>query len=306
MNALELLVSKSNIPSVNLAFEEYLLTQKKDYLLFYINSDAVVLGKHQNPWKEIDMDYCSKHGIEVLRRLSGGGTVFHDLGNINFSYIRSKQKDFVNFREHIEPLSRVLTQMGIENRITDRNDIFIADKKISGNAEHLSQSNSRILHHGTLLFNSDLNKLRNALVGIEDIRTHAVASVSSPVTQISEFTRGMNTEAFFERLLKLISSELEIEDSSWTDPSKLDEVMTLSKSKYESWGWTFGHVPMFEYETNLGTIKVRKAVIQEVNLKDKDQSIGDQIIGERYKADELLQRLGPDKFKRIKSLILPS
>ena len=129
----ELKILRSNCTSVfqNLALEEYLVkNSSEDILLFYINRDAIVLGKHQNPWLEVNIELASINKISIARRLSGGGTVFHDLGNINFSFIRNKDSDFVNFREHIEPISAALKSMGIENLISPRNDIFIGDCKI--------------------------------------------------------------------------------------------------------------------------------------------------------------------------------
>ena len=141
MNPLKLVRSTSDNPSANLAWEEYLLkNSSEDYLLFYINSPSVIIGKHQNPWCEVNLSFCNENQIEVRRRLSGGGAVYHDYNNINFSFIRSKESDFVNFKEHIIPISAALKQMGVTNRITDRNDIFLGDKKISGNAEHVDNT----------------------------------------------------------------------------------------------------------------------------------------------------------------------
>ena len=150
-------ISTSHDVYANLALEEYLVTQSNDdILLFYINSPCVVIGKHQNPWKEVDLTLRNEKKHTVARRLSGGGTVYHDLGNINFSFIRNKNQDFVNFREHIVPISAALEKLGISNVISPRNDIFVKEHKVSGNAEHVNSKLGRILHHGTLLYDSDI------------------------------------------------------------------------------------------------------------------------------------------------------
>ncbi|HCD68366.1 MAG TPA: lipoate--protein ligase, partial [Bacteroidetes bacterium] len=184
MKKVKIHISTSHDVYANLALEEYLVTQSNDdILLFYINSPSVVIGKHQNPWKEVDLTLRNEKKHTIARRLSGGGTVYHDRGNINFSFIRNKNQDFVNFKEHIIPISAALEKLGIRNIISPRNDIFVNDHKVSGNAEHVNSKLGRILHHGTLLYDSDLIRLNGSIRPQKkyEIKTHAVNSVRSPV-----------------------------------------------------------------------------------------------------------------------------
>ena len=189
LKKLNLITSLSNEAAENLSLEEALLLHSStDFLLFYVNEASVILGKHQNPWLEVNLPYASSHGIPVRRRLSGGGTVFHDLGNVNFAFIRSVEGDLVNFSEHIKPISTALQVLGISNRITERNDVFYEDFKLSGNAEHINNAKRRVLHHGTLLYDSNLEMLRKVLIPTKNlpITTHAVTSKRSSVKNIRE------------------------------------------------------------------------------------------------------------------------
>lgn len=275
MQELKLYISTCHEVAFNLALEEHLLVNgTEDYLLLYRNTDAVVIGKHQNPWKEVNLPYCEDRTIEVARRLSGGGTVYHDLDNLNFSYIRSKATDFVNFREHIVPISKALEQLGVQNRITDRNDIFIGEHKISGNAEHVNNSKKRILHHGTLLYSSDLDKLRRAIHSeVEGIKTHAVDSVRSSVTTINHHTVFNTVELFQEALIHELMKLLPIEAKEHIAPKEIEEVQELVLGKYTQWEWTKGHTPQFEYTTREGDeVMVRKGLIKELKLANQQES----------------------------------
>ena len=271
MKPLKIYISSSNDVYHNLALEEYIITQsKEDILLFYINSEAVVIGKHQNPWKEVDLTETTEYNYydryNVVRRLSGGGTVYHDLGNINFSFIRNKETDFVNFREHIEPISRALYTLGIENRISDRNDIFIRDHKISGNAEHVNSKLKRILHHGTLLYDSNIGDLNGSIrPKIElAIETHAVSSVRSPVMNVREVKDQGDTLEFLDTLVAEITKVIDISGTERINPVSINAVIRLVKEKYTQWDWNFGHTPQFKFtDTKNNKIKVRKGLVIE-------------------------------------------
>ncbi|MBT8326615.1 MAG: lipoate--protein ligase [Bacteroidia bacterium] len=266
MKKIQIKISNSNSVALNLALEEYLVTSlKEDILLFYINTNAVVIGKHQNPWKEVNLTSAKTNNIEVARRLSGGGTVYHDLGNINFSFIRNKEEDFVNFREHIEAISQALRNLNVENHISPRNDIFIGEYKISGNAEHVNNSKKRIIHHGTLLYDSNIEQLsKNIKPEPIQIKTHAVNSVRSPVKNIrSEGDLG-DTEAFLTQLISQITNVIEVESKSIIDPKLISEVSTLALEKYSQWDWTFGHTPQFVFTNENGVnFKIRKGKVIE-------------------------------------------
>lgn len=269
MQPLSIYLSNSTNVFYNLALEEHLVTAShEDILLFYINTDAVVIGKHQNPWKEVDLspinDNLDTH--TVARRLSGGGTVFHDLGNINFSFIRNKDTDFVNFREHIEPISAALLALGIPNSISPRNDIFVNEHKVSGNAEHVNSKAKRILHHGTLLYDSNIIKLNGSIKPKKalPIKTHAVDSVRSPVMNMRDLTDLGDTPAFLEQVVSELKKHLEVTSIESIHPESNLTVQALVNEKYTSWDWNFGHTPQFTFTSANGSVlKVRKGKVIE-------------------------------------------
>ncbi len=273
MKKVKIYISDSSDIYTNLALEEYFVTESdEDILLFYVNTDAVVIGKHQNPWKEVDLTSITNTGKphKVARRLSGGGTVFHDIGNINFSFIRNKDVDFVNFREHIEPISIALSSLGIPNEISLRNDIFVQNHKVSGNAEHVNSRKKRILHHGTLLYDSDLIRLNGSIRAKEKltIETHAVDSVRSPVMNMRDIQDLGNTPDFLSTLTSRLQYDLGIEEISNINPENINDVNELVANKYIRWEWIFGHTPSFKYTDDKGNIyKIKKGTVEEAELK---------------------------------------
>jgi lipoate-protein ligase A len=285
MQKLRIYISDSTNVFYNLALEEHLVTSsKEDILLFYVNTDAVVIGKHQNPWKEVDLTPINKNldTHTVARRLSGGGTVFHDSGNINFSFVRNKEVDFVNFREHIEPVSAALNSLGIQNSISPRNDIFINEHKISGNAEHVNSKVKRILHHGTLLYDSNIIKLNGSIKPKKalNIKTHAVDSVRSPVMNIRSVCDLGDTRSFMDKLIIEIKKHLNVQSIEKIQPEHIAAVHTLVRNKYTTWNWNFGHTPQFTYTNKLGEeIKVRKGKIEEIKSSDLKLNETEQYLG---------------------------
>ena len=260
-------ISTSHDVYANLALEEYLVTQSNDdILLFYINSPCVVIGKHQNPWKEVDLTLRNEKKHTVARRLSGGGTVYHDLGNINFSFIRNKNQDFVNFREHIVPISAALEKLGISNVISPRNDIFVKEHKVSGNAEHVNSKLGRILHHGTLLYDSDIIRLNGSIRPQKNykIKTHAVDSVRSPVMNMREVIDHGETLLFLNTLINQLQTILVVDQIEFIDPFTMTNVSALITEKYITWDWNFGHTPQFEFTDDAGNLfKIRKGRVLE-------------------------------------------
>jgi lipoate-protein ligase A len=260
-------ISTSHDVYANLALEEYLVTQSNDdILLFYINSPSVVIGKHQNPWKEVDLTLRNEKKHTVARRLSGGGTVYHDRGNINFSFIRNKNQDFVNFKEHIIPISAALEKLGIRNIISPRNDIFVNDHKVSGNAEHVNSKLGRILHHGTLLYDSDLIRLNGSIRPQKkyEIKTHAVNSVRSPVMNMRVVSDQGETRLFLNSLINQLQTILVVDQIEYIDPIVIPDVSTLIAEKYETWDWNFGHTPQFEFTDDNGNLfRIRKGRVLE-------------------------------------------
>ncbi len=239
-------------PAVNLALEEYVLHQSKaneDLLLFYINAPSVIIGRHQNTLEEINPDYVRQNGIHVVRRLSGGGAVYHDLGNLNFSFITNyQQENFQNFRKFSEPVVRSLATLGIQAELSGRNDILVGERKISGNAQYIS--NGRMVSHGTLLFNSDLSHVSEALhVQVGKLSSKGIKSVRSRVANISEFlTQPMTIEEFRDHLLETYSEaaseimEYPLVTQDWM------AVQKLADEHYRSWDWNYGRSPDFNVQ----------------------------------------------------------
>jgi len=189
-------------PYRNLAIEEYLfLHSDGDVLLLWQNEPTVVIGKNQNAYAELNLDAIRARGVHVARRITGGGAVYHDLGNVNYSYISTtKGRNGLDFATFCAPMIEALAALGVRAALSGRNDLLVDGKKISGNAQHAS--GERVLHHGTLLFDSDLEALSAVLrVEGEKLRSKAVRSVRSRVTNIRPYlAKDCDVRAFIEQL----------------------------------------------------------------------------------------------------------
>lgn len=235
-------------PRLNLALEEYLLRQvelDEPLLLFYVNEPAVIIGRNQNTLEEIDPDYVEAQGIHIVRRLSGGGTVYHDLGNLNFSFITNGKETLHNFHLFTEPVIKVLLQLGVEAELRGKSDIFANGKKISGNAQYATTR--RMFSHGTLLFDTDLGEMLRA---INPRRTHieskAVQSVRNFVTNILELLpRPMTLDEFRTALLSGIFNGGPILTHPLT-AADWQAVRELADNRYMTWEWNIGRSPAFD------------------------------------------------------------
>jgi len=246
-----LLIDNKNItdPTVNLSIEEYCLKKlnpKNDHLLFYRNDPSVVIGKNQNPFQETNSAYTKKNDIRIVRRISGGGAVYHDHGNVNFSFITAFGKNGLSdFRRLLQPILITLEDVGAAPALRANHTIFVKEKKISGNAQYTNLN--RMLSHGTLLFDADLTALDKALASAADIvSSKGVASIKSEVTNISEHAYPpMETFAFTEKLIEgaeKFFNGLTVQDlpeTAW------DDIHRLARDKYRSWEWNYGNTPPF-------------------------------------------------------------
>ncbi len=199
---MHLLRSLSDSPEFNCTLEEFLLTERpfRDVLLFYINRPSVVVGRNQKIEAEVNTEYCHRHGIEVIKRISGGGTVYHDYGNINYSFIVDKTGSAVLDRDFGTPLTAALASLGIPTTVGARKELLTTDGyKISGTAAHITRDSQ--LFHGTLLYRTDLTVLEQTLQGDHSLRGRSVASVSSPVINLSVFRPKNETTEEFLKLL---------------------------------------------------------------------------------------------------------
>ncbi|MGD8191705.1 lipoate--protein ligase [Brevibacillus ginsengisoli] len=245
-----LFIDNQNItdPTLNLALEEYALKNlppNTDYLLFYINEPSIIIGKNQNTAAEINADYVEKNGIHVVRRLSGGGAVYHDLGNLNFSFITNNDGDsFHNYRKFTEPVVRALAKLGVEAELTGRNDIQVGERKISGNAQFSTKG--RMFSHGTLLFDSEIENVVSALnVNPEKFKSKGIQSIRSRVANISEFLREPITIASFrQQLLESIFEGTQIHTYELTD-ADWAAIHELADRRYRNWEWNYGKSPAF-------------------------------------------------------------
>lgn len=257
-------------PMINLAMEEYVLKHippDDSYFLFYINAPSIIIGKNQNTLEEINKPYIDAKGIKVVRRLSGGGAVYHDLGNLNFSFITADDgNSFHNFKKFTQPIVDALNEMGIPAELSGRNDIHVGERKISGNAQFSQKG--RMFSHGTLMLDSDIDEVVNALkVSEAKIASKGIKSIRSRVANINEFlTIPLAMEEFKNTILKAIFREqgqLEeyiLEEKDW------ELIHEISKEKYQQWEWNYGASPNFNIIKSKrfpsGTVEVRLDVHQ--------------------------------------------
>lgn len=298
--------NENNDPRINLAIEIFLLQEMKvdePILLFYINEPSIIIGRNQNTIEEINKDYVDDHGIHVVRRFSGGGAVYHDFGNLNFSFIMPDDgNSFRDFEKLTKPIVQALHEMGVEGaQLKGRNDLVIDDMKFSGNAMYAT--NGRMFAHGTIMFDSDINEVVNALkVRKDKIESKGIKSIRSRVTNIKPFLpkdkQDMTTEAFREEiLLKIFGVDSVDQVKTYTlteeDWVKINEI---SDKYYRSWDWNYGKSPAFDIERRkrfpIGSIEVRFNVqegkITEAKIYGDFFGLGDiadveqAFIGTRY------------------------
>ena len=241
-------------PHFNLAAEEYLLTNcepGQSYFLLWQNEPSIIIGKHQNTMEEINTGFVEENNIHVVRRMSGGGAVYHDLGNLNYSFIIGDgQQNLFDFRKFTYPIVDMLKKYGVDAEISGRNDMTIEGRKFSGNAQFIRSKN--LLHHGTLLFDSDLERLQDALkVSGDKIISKGIKSVRSRVTNIREH---MEEKIGINEFWENISDYMAEQDDSW-EPSEicdgdLAEINKLAENKYRTWEWKFGASPSFNYKNS--------------------------------------------------------
>jgi lipoate-protein ligase A len=285
-------------PRINLAIEEYALKQlpaDESYLLFYINEPSIIIGKNQNTIEEINLDYVRDQNLHVVRRLSGGGAVYHDLGNLNFSFItKDDGHSFHNFTKFTKPVVEALRKLGVEAELTGRNDIQVGERKISGNAQFTTKG--RMFSHGTLLFASEMENVVSALkVNADKIASKGIKSIRSRVANITEFLHEpMTIDQFRTTILASIFGtsadqvpQYRLTEEDWR------QIHELSKERYQNWDWNYGKSPKSSVANSkrfekVGTIEVRLHIeqgrIEDLKIYGDFFGIGD--IGE---LEELLR-----------------
>ncbi|GGW30235.1 lipoate--protein ligase [Arenibacter certesii] len=292
-------------PRLNLALEEYVLRNfdpANDYLLFYINEPSIIIGRNQNTLEEINHQYVEKENIHVVRRISGGGAVYHDNGNLNFSFITNHDgKSLSNFKKFTAPVIKVLQALGLNAELKGRNDIEVDDKKISGTAQF--STGKRMVSHGTLLFDTDLEEVVNALnVKMDKIVSKGHKSVRSRVANISEFLQdAIKIAEFRELLLEGLYEESEPFESYHLTAEEWEGVHQLKAVKYDTWDWNYGKSPKFNIQRSkrfpIGEVDMRifveKGHIQDFKIfgdffgKEPLESLEQLFIGTRYEKEDI-------------------
>ncbi|MDD3271743.1 MAG: lipoate--protein ligase [Syntrophomonadaceae bacterium] len=300
------IINRSNDPYFNLALEDYLLNRgdiKEDIFLLWQNSPVVVVGRNQNTVEEINQSFIQEKGIEVVRRISGGGAVYHDLGNLNFTFIVNDAPSLtLDFTRFTAPVIKALETIGVKAEDQGRNDISIKGRKFSGNAQ--CRQRGRLMHHGTILFDTNLEDMEQALtVDSAKISSKGVKSVRSRVTNITEhISSPVSIEEFQDILSSTIDKNRECRELS---PSELSIVESLRDNKFRRWEWIYGFSPPFNVRKSQrfdwGSIDFRinviKGLITDCKIYGDFFATGDisiieqQLIGVRYRDEDLRQVL---------------
>ncbi len=294
-------------PYFNIAAEEYLLKNlNQDCFMLWQNDPSVIIGKHQNALAEINLNLVRQRNIPVIRRISGGGAVYQDGGNLNFSFIKHGQEGrLVDFSGFLHPIVEALNQMGVPARHEGKNDIRVNGLKISGNSEHVHRN--KVLHHGTLLFNSNLDMLNEMLrVKSHSFKDKSVKSIRSKVANISEFLdKPFSIEEFIERITDHINrKEKDVVYYSLT-ASDINGINDLVDEKYKTWEWNFGYSPdyffknqvthqdieyLIEMEVKMGVIK-KVEIASERKIPGMSEVIKNLLIGTNHNYDDIKERI---------------
>lgn len=271
-----LLINNTNTNAYfNLAMEEYFLKNTtEDIFMLWRNENSIIVGKNQNTLSEINYEYVKENNIKVVRRQSGGGAVFHDLGNINFTFISCNDNSFSDFKRFTMPIIDALENLNIHAEFSGRNDLLINNQKFSGNAQY--NYKNKVMHHGTLLFSSEINDLSSALkVKPSKFQGKSVKSVKSRVTNISDhLKKDMTVLEFKSYLMNFINSKDENNHFYELSEEDINEINKLVEEKYNTWQWNFGHSPKYALNNEIRypggniefSLNVEKGLINKIKF----------------------------------------
>lgn len=243
-----LILSPSTDPAFNLALEQYVfdhMDRSQEYFMLWQNKDTVVIGKNQNAFAEVRHKVAQERNISVVRRLSGGGAVYHDLGNLNYTFIlNAKNRAELDLHLFCRPIVELLRSLGVPAEANGRNDITIAGKKFSGNAQYLKQD--RIMHHGTLMFQSDLSVVADVLnVSSDKFQSKAAKSIKSRVTNIAPFLQSpLSIEEFKALVIKYILKTDHITPYQFSSED-LAVIQKIKEERYDTYEWNYGYSPSY-------------------------------------------------------------
>lgn len=246
----------SQDPHHNLATEEYLLKNcDEDIFMLWQNHNAVIIGCHQNTLAEINLDYINQNNISVVRRLTGGGAVYHDVGNLNFTFIKtvSSSEKAIDFKKYTQPIIDALQLLNIPAEFSGRNDLTIEGKKFSGNSMLFYKN--RVLEHGTLLFSTQKSILINALkADPEKFSDKAVKSIQSRVTNISEHLKQpLNVIQFKDYIMQSVMKSHSNKSIELLSEKEETEISQLIHNKYATWEWNYGKSPKYAFNRKIRT-----------------------------------------------------
>jgi lipoate-protein ligase A len=303
------IINKSNNPAYNIALEAYAfreLVDEDELFILWINEPAIIIGKHQNTIQEINKEYTDANGIHVVRRLSGGGAVYHDLNNLNYTIISNKSEEGAfDFKTFSQPVIETLADLGVKAEFTGRNDLEIDGKKFCGNAQ--AYYKGRMMHHGCLLFDVDMTVLGNALkVSKDKIESKGVKSVRARVTNIlSELPEKITVGEFSDKILdKMKETYPDMTEYVLTD-NDLAKIQESYESQFNTWDWTYGAAPEYTIERDVrypaGKIttyaNVENSIIKSIKIYGDFfgvrgvEDIEGLLIGTRYEYTDVLEKL---------------
>ena len=303
------IVNNSTNPAYNIALEAYAfreLMNEDELFILWINEPAIIIGKHQNAVQEINKEYTDEKGIHVVRRLSGGGAVYHDLNNLNYTIISNKADEGAfDFKTFSQPVIETLTDLGVEAEFTGRNDLEIDGKKFCGNAQ--AYYKGRMMHHGCLLFDVDMTVLGDALrVSKDKIESKGVKSVRSRVTNIiQELPDKISVQEFSDNILNKMKETYPDMTEYILSEAELTKIQKSVDEQFGTWDWTYGQAPKYTVERSVrypaGKITsyadVENSIIKSLKIygdffgiKDVDD-IENLLIDVRYEYDNVLEKL---------------
>jgi len=288
---MSLLIGKKNSVAYHLATEEYLLKHydlQEDILYLWYGSKAFVFGRNQNPFIEIAPKYLLNPDIPKYRRLSGGGTIYQDQGTLNFTYITKDYKHKINdYKYFLDPIIDYLKSLGLNAYFKPKSHLFVDEAKVSGNAQAFV--NNRLMHHGTLLYQTDLNVINQALIHYHQVaKGHQVLSNKQKVLNLKSLI-DKDPQSLLEDLIQYIAKKMNINHQPL---EKIDEVKInqIIQEKYQSWSWNFGHTPKFSIDVVIKgrpvELTVDKGIITQTQPKDFDY-----LLGERYYSEQYLMKI---------------
>lgn len=246
------IVNTSNDPAYNVALEAYAfqkLTDIDEIFILWINEPAIIIGRHQNTIQEINKEFIDKNGIHVVRRLSGGGAVYHDLNNLNYTIISNNtQEGAFDFQTFSKPVIDTLAKLGVKAEFTGRNDLEINGQKFAGNAQ--AYYKGRMMHHGCLLFDVDMSVLGQALkVSKDKIESKGIKSVRARVTNIVDYLSDKITvQEFSDAILAQVKEEYPEMDEYVLSDAELSEIQAMRDNQFATWDWTYGKAPEYTIE----------------------------------------------------------